>query len=454
MPPPEVDPHLRLDLLDGRPGAVTATITGAPTHTVRALLAVHGFEPLDDATMVMARIDREEPHYAELAARALRAEGVTVDITPQLREEIDTEWTWANYPMPWCSREEIREVSNDAQQIYDDIRSGRLIIHAHAHDGWTTVAVGTYRDGPSIHLHGVNHLRVEAGRYDTPVKAIAEFERLYGDAVRHGPAPATSTERDAEQARTPSTPYAADAQASPAMAEPAEAGSASLDDHEALLKDFLESQGEWECWRTWSDDTTHAVHESLVLRAEFIHEAEPTGTQWKIAAYESPVGERVWHATASTTVPVEIMQVVLDSLASADAVEIAEGNQISEATIGEATRPLAGAGWKHTIDGRAIRWQAPGDRAISVQFDAFAAHAPHSGLPAWTFRGGGDANSPQWVLHFSPRAAASVLQDVAFEVANGLTRQPAPPRPQGLNALSRNDSVVQLAPRAGSARSR
>ncbi|MFJ9085741.1 hypothetical protein ACIRL3_25300 [Streptomyces sp. NPDC102384] len=184
MPHPEADPHLRLDLLDGRPGAVTATITDTLPLTVRALLTLHGFEPLDDTTMVMARIDREEPHYAEQAARALRAEGVTVDITPQLREEIGTEWTWANYPMPWCSREEIREVSNDAQQIYDAIRHGRLIIHAHAHDGWTTVAVGTYRDGPSIHLRSENHLRVEAGRYDTPAKAIAEFERLYGNAVR------------------------------------------------------------------------------------------------------------------------------------------------------------------------------------------------------------------------------------------------------------------------------
>lgn len=134
MPHPQEDLRLCLDLLHSRPSAVTATITGTPTHTVRALLALHGFEPLDGTTMVMARIDREEAHHAEQAAHALRAEGVTVDITPQLPEEIDTEWTWANYPMPWCSREEIREVSNDAQQIYDDIRHGRLIIHAHAHD--------------------------------------------------------------------------------------------------------------------------------------------------------------------------------------------------------------------------------------------------------------------------------------------------------------------------------
>ncbi|MFD3563550.1 hypothetical protein ACFWVU_28345 [Streptomyces sp. NPDC058686] len=197
MPHPEPDLHIRLDLLHERSSAVTATITGASTHIVRALLAAHGFEPLDDTTMVMARIDREEPHYAQQAERALRAEGIAVDITPELRDEIDTEWMWANYPMPWCSREEIRELSIDAQQIFDAIRYGRLIIHAHAHDGWTTVAVGTYRNGPSIHLHGENHLRTETTQYDNPAKAIAEFDRLYGDAVRPGPAPATTTERHA-----------------------------------------------------------------------------------------------------------------------------------------------------------------------------------------------------------------------------------------------------------------
>ncbi|CCK32005.1 hypothetical protein BN159_7626 [Streptomyces davaonensis JCM 4913] len=180
MPHPEEDLHVSLDLLNDRPSAVTALLTGTPTHTVRALLARHGYEPLDATTMVMARIDREEAHYAEQAARALRAAGVTVDITPQLREEIDTEWTWADCPMPWCSREEIREVSNDAQQIYDDIRHGRLIIHAHAHDGWTIVAVGTYRDGPSIHLHGENHLRMEAG----PVRQPGKGHRRVRTALR------------------------------------------------------------------------------------------------------------------------------------------------------------------------------------------------------------------------------------------------------------------------------
>ncbi|WP_326731783.1 DUF317 domain-containing protein [Streptomyces phaeochromogenes] len=427
MPHPQTDLHLHLDLLHGRSSAVTATITGTPTHTLRALLALHGFEALDDTAMVMARIDREEAHYADQTARAVRTQGVTVDITPRLREEIDTEWTWGNYPMPWCSREEIREVSADAQKIYDDIRSSRLIIHAHAHDGWTIVAVGTYRDGPSIHLHGENHLRVEAGRYDEPATAIAEFERLYGDAVRPGPAPATDTEREAEQARTPSAPgYEAGAQPPAGTTDSAEVDAASADDHEALLNDFLKSHGAWEKCRTWSDTTTHAVHESLVLRAEFVHEAEPSDAQWKIAAYESPIGERRWHANATTTVPVEIMRVLLDSLASSDAAEIAAGSQVSEATIGEATRPVADAGWKHTIDGRWIRWQLPGDHPITIQFDAFASQAPHTPLDTWTIWAGLSINHPTWTIHASAYTPAGFLSPLAGELAHGIgTRRTA-----------------------------
>ncbi|MER7315938.1 MULTISPECIES: DUF317 domain-containing protein [Streptomyces] len=400
-----------------RSSAVTATITGTPTRTIQALLTIHGFEPLDEQTMVMARIDREEPHHAEQAARALRAENLTVDITPELREEIDTEWTWANYPMPWCSREEIREVSNGAQKIYDDIRHGRLIIHAHAHDGLTTVAVGTYREGrPSIHLHGENHLRTESMRYGNPVEAITEFDRLYGDAVRPGPAPATSTEHEAARIRT-SLPGTADAPSAPATTGLVDAHAAAVGNHEALLNDFLASHGKWEKWRTWSDETTHAVHESLVMRAEFVHEADPDDAQWKIAAYESPVGERLWHATLTATVPVDIVRALLESLDSADAVEIAAGNVVSEANVWEATRPLFEADWDHSVDGRFIRWQAPGDHSAGVQFDAFAANFRQSDLPMWTFWGEGTADAPEWALTFSTQAAGSVLQDVAVEAA-------------------------------------
>lgn len=64
----------------------------------------------------------------------------------------------------------IREVSNQAQKIHDDIRYGDLLIHAHARDGHTTFAVGTYLHpgGTSVYLHGEDHLRQTADTFDSP----------------------------------------------------------------------------------------------------------------------------------------------------------------------------------------------------------------------------------------------------------------------------------------------
>ncbi len=98
--------------------------------------------------------------------------------------------------MTWLDSDEICLVSAEAQKIHDDIASGFLTIHQHAHGGHTTVAVGTYQHAHSAHLHGENHLRVVSGSGE----AIADFERLYGDAVRTGPALATDTEQQTARA--------------------------------------------------------------------------------------------------------------------------------------------------------------------------------------------------------------------------------------------------------------
>ncbi|MEU8436970.1 hypothetical protein AB0F18_29520 [Streptomyces sp. NPDC029216] len=58
--------------------------------------------------------------------------------------------------------------------------------HLHAHDGWTTVAVGTHTDGHSVHLHGEDHLRQFALVYDDEAEAVAEFQRIHSVAVRPG----------------------------------------------------------------------------------------------------------------------------------------------------------------------------------------------------------------------------------------------------------------------------
>ncbi|WP_435598695.1 DUF317 domain-containing protein [Streptomyces anulatus] len=86
--------------------------------------------------------------------------------------------------------------------------------------------------------------------------------------------------------------------------------------HEALLDAFLDDHTEWERWRTWSDETTHAVHESLALRAELVHEPAPASARWRFAVYESPVGARLWHATACSSTPTEVIGALLLSLAT------------------------------------------------------------------------------------------------------------------------------------------
>ncbi|MFE9801496.1 hypothetical protein ACFYP6_21960 [Streptomyces goshikiensis] len=129
MPRPILDAQVRLALHPDHTSAVTATITGPDRYLARATLAEHGFRWTSDETMAMARIDHDEPHYADQAARALREGGTTVEIEPALQGEMETEWSYGNYPMHWLNQNEVREVSAEAQRIHDDIAAGRLTIH-------------------------------------------------------------------------------------------------------------------------------------------------------------------------------------------------------------------------------------------------------------------------------------------------------------------------------------
>jgi hypothetical protein len=176
--------------------------------------------------------------------------------------------------MPWCTRSEIREVSNQAQKIHDDIRNGQLLIHAH--DGHTTVAVDTYlhQGGKSVYLHGEDHLRQIADTFDSPAQALLAFEKAHAAETRPGPAPLTDSERAAIEARSVFDVTTTKPQPSRPEPEPetvpvylADAG-----DHDALLDTFLDTHGEFGKWRTWSDDTTDAIHESQTLRIERVHE--------------------------------------------------------------------------------------------------------------------------------------------------------------------------------------
>jgi hypothetical protein len=425
---PAIDAHVRLDTHPSHSSAVAATLTGTRHRTAHALLAARGFEPVADRTLVLARIDHEEPYWAEKAAQALAAEGITTEITPQLREAIAEEWTWANYPLPWLAPEEIREVSNEAQKIYDDVRHTHLVIRAHADDSGTTIAVGTYRDSSkSAYLHGENHLRQVADVYGSPAQAIATFERLHGDTLRPGPAPTTDTERQTAESLS-SLRAPASAEPKPPVQRPEMVRSYAADpgDHDAILHQFLAEHDDWEKWRTFGDDTTHAIHESQTLRIERVHEADPRERAWTIAAYESPVSDRMWHLTATGATPAPVLDTLLTRLADGDAWDTAIGSPVTETTVAAATRALTDAGWKHTVDGRWIRWETPQGDA-GVQFDAFAAQHPHSTLTTWTLWAGRTIDRPTWEIHASPYTPAALLAHLSEDLAHGTgTRRHSP----------------------------
>ncbi|WP_330324677.1 DUF317 domain-containing protein [Streptomyces pseudovenezuelae] len=348
--------------------------------------------------------------------------------------------------MPWCTRSEIRQLSDEAQKIYDDVRRGRLVIHAHAHDGYSAVAAGTYRDtGRSVYLHGENHLRQITDTFDSPTQALTAFHRTHGTALRPGPAPMTDTERQTAHASTSLAPTPSTTGTAP-QTEQVPAYAADPGDHEALLNGFLDGQGDWEKYRTWEDHTTVATHESLTLRILFDHEAGPRDPRWTIAAYESPVSERMWYMTLTPTVPVPVLKTLLDALGAGDAWETALGSPITDKQLAQATQPLTAAGWRSAVDGHSQRWNTQQGDA-GVQFDTFAAHNPQSPLHTWTLWAGPDIDSPTWAIRASAYTPAGLLADLAEELAHGTgTRQTRSGQPRRVKHLSGGSPAAPLPP--------
>ncbi|MFG3384020.1 DUF317 domain-containing protein [Streptomyces sp. NPDC047999] len=408
------DAHVHFALHPDHPPAVIAITSGPTSDAARSHLHDAGFRSTGPTTMVLARIDREEPHYTAQAAQLLQQYGFTTEIAPALQEEIDTEWTWGNYPMPWCTRDEIREVSAEAQRIHDDIAEGRLIIHLHADDGHNTVAVGSYSTGVRrhVHLHGENHMRQENDTaFATEAQAVAEFHRLYSVAVRPGPAPHTDLEQTVRQllAGTPPATFIEHApvpSVEPPVAEPGE--------HEALLQDLFDQERQWERYRPF-DETTIASHESLTVRAEFDHEARHrTDVAWTIAEYDGPVGDRLWHATLTDGTPVDLIHTVLHHL---DAPPLA--------TAGEADDVLREAGWHPASHPARTTWTA----ADAITFE----HTPHATADRWMLYGGNNLDRAAWTIRLSagvPHTLLAQLASTAAELFPSPTRPIPKPQPQ------------------------
>ncbi|MFF7438956.1 DUF317 domain-containing protein [Streptomyces sp. NPDC008122] len=407
MPYAPADAHVRFTLHPDHHPAVIATTSRPTSDAARSHLHDLGFRSTGPTTMVLARIDREEPYYTAKAAEQLRQYGFTTEIDPALQEEIDTEWTWANYPMPWCTRDEIREVGAEAQRIHDDIAAGRLIIHLHADGGQNTVAVGSYATGVRrhVHLHSENHLRQETDiAFDTEAEAIAEFHRLYSVAVRPGPAPLTDLEQAVRQLLAGKPPATTEQTSAPAAEPPvAEPG-----EHEAFLAALFDKERQWEKYRPF-DETTIASHESLTVRAEFDHEARHrTDVAWTIAEYDGPVGERLWQATLTAGTPVPLIRAILQYLDAPPLVSAGHPDDV-----------LHDAAWHPASHPARTTWAAP-DRTIVFE------STPHAVADRWLLYGGEDLDRAAWTIRLSAGVPHTLLAQLANTAADLL---PSPTRP-------------------------
>ncbi|MFJ4703706.1 DUF317 domain-containing protein [Streptomyces anulatus] len=221
----------------------------------------------------------------------------------------------------------------------------------------------------------------------------------------------------------------ATAQATTAAAESGE--------HEALLEVFLDNHAEWERWRTWSDETTHAVHESLALRAELVHEPAAAGVRWRFAVYESPVGARLWHATAHSSTPTEVIGALLLSLATRAADYPRMDNLSSDEALVEATLPLADSGWTSAVEAPGwVRWRSTNDDFF-LRHDTLADRGTDS--PAAWVLSGRNHNRSRWTITLSattpPMALTAVTEALADCEArlrqHTATRSPThcPPQP-------------------------
>ncbi|MFB7481861.1 DUF317 domain-containing protein [Streptomyces anulatus] len=191
-------------------------------------------------------------------------------------------------------------------------------------------------------------------------------------------------------------------------------------EHEALLDVFLDDHAEWERWRTWSDETTHAVHESSALRAELVHEPAAADVRWRFAVYESPVGARLWHASASFSTPTEVIGSLLLSLATRAAEYPRMDNFSSDNALREATLPLADAGWTPAADAPGwVRWRSANDDFF-LRHDTLADRGTDS--PAAWVLSGRNQNRSRWTIAFSATAPPLALTAVAEALADSEAR--------------------------------
>lgn len=112
-----------------------------------------------------------------------------------------------------------------------------------------------------------------------------------------------------------------------------------------------------------------------------------------------------------------MLEELLNHLADGDGWDAAIGAPVDEKTVTAATQPLSEAGWKHTVDGRWIRWTSlTGD--ASVQFDVFTAQHPSQNLATGTVWTGPGPDRPTWTVTVSAHTPSSLLAGLSETLAH------------------------------------
>ncbi|MFI0711359.1 DUF317 domain-containing protein [Streptomyces inhibens] len=201
--------------------------------------------------------------------------------------------------------------------------------------------------------------------------------------------------------------------------------------------------------RTWDEDSTVANHQSLTLRALFDHEAQGRDTKWTLAAYETPVSERLWHATAAASTPAELCSPCSTPLRASQHGAQPPALRRPPSRRRRARSPTRAGSRPSRVATSTGKPPAKVPQASSStpspQDSASAAPCRHGRCGAAT-----PSNQPTWALELSSHFPTPLLQDIAFELAEGQgvrTIRPAPPQGQALRTIQAGVAPALVAPR-------